>query len=65
MSIKLEEQDLSKLSPMMQHYLRTKEEYPGCILFYRLGDFYEMFFAAAEIISSELELTLTGKSCGL
>ena len=65
MSIKLEEQDLSKLSPMMQHYLQTKREYPGCILFYRLGDFYEMFFEDAEIVSKELELTLTGKSCGL
>ncbi|MBQ9029001.1 MAG: DNA mismatch repair protein MutS [Lachnospiraceae bacterium] len=50
---------------MMQHYLKTKEEYPGCILFYRLGDFYEMFFEDAEIVSRELELTLTGKSCGL
>ena len=50
MSIKLEEQDLSKLSPMMQHYLQTKKEYPGCILFYRLGDFYEMFFEDAEIV---------------
>ena len=65
MSIKLEKQDLSKLSPMMQHYLQTKKEYPGCILFYRLGDFYEMFFEDAEIASRELELTLTGKSCGL
>ena len=65
MSIKLEDQDLSKLSPMMQHYLQTKKEYPGCILFYRLGDFYEMFFEDAEIVSRELELTLTGKSCGL
>ena len=65
MSIKLEEQDFSKLSPMMQHYLQTKKEYPGCILFYRLGDFYEMFFEDAEIASRELELTLTGKSCGL
>ena len=65
MSINLEEQDLSKLSPMMQHYLQTKKEYPGCILFYRLGDFYEMFFEDAEIVSKELELTLTGKSCGL
>ena len=65
MSIKLEEQDFSKLSPMMQHYLQTKKEYPGCILFYRLGDFYEMFFEDAEIVSRELELTLTGKSCGL
>ena len=50
MSIKLEEQDLSKLSPMMQHYLQTKREYPGCILFYRLGDFYDMFFEDAEIV---------------
>ena len=65
MSIKLEDQDFSKLSPMMQHYLQTKKEYPGCILFYRLGDFYEMFFEDAEIVSKELELTLTGKSCGL
>ena len=65
MSVKLEDQDLSKLSPMMQHYLQTKKEYPGCILFYRLGDFYEMFFKDAEIASRELELTLTGKSCGL
>ena len=54
MGIKLEEQDLSKLSPMMQHYLQTKKEYPGCILFYRLGDFYEMFFEDAEIVSREL-----------
>ncbi len=50
---------------MMQHYLETKEKYPGCILFYRLGDFYEMFFEDAQLVSKELELTLTGKSCGL
>jgi DNA mismatch repair protein MutS len=50
---------------MMQHYLKTKEENPDCILFYRLGDFYEMFFDDAKIVSKELELTLTGKSCGL
>jgi DNA mismatch repair protein MutS len=50
---------------MMQHYLKTKEENPDCILFYRLGDFYEMFFEDAKIASKELELTLTGKSCGL
>ena len=56
---------MAELSPMMQHYLKTKEEYPGCILFYRLGDFYEMFFEDAKIVSKELELTLTGKSCGL
>lgn len=50
---------------MMQHYLKTKEENKDCILFYRLGDFYEMFFEDAKIASKELELTLTGKSCGL
>jgi len=50
---------------MMQKYLETKEEYKDCILFYRLGDFYEMFFEDAETCSKELELTLTGKSCGL
>ncbi|MCI8380203.1 MAG: DNA mismatch repair protein MutS [Lachnospiraceae bacterium] len=50
---------------MMQHYLQTKDQYPGCILFYRLGDFYEMFFEDALTVSRELEITLTGKSCGL
>lgn len=54
-----------EVTPMMQHYLKTKEENPDCILFYRLGDFYEMFFEDAKIASKELELTLTGKSCGL
>ena len=49
---------------MMQHYLKTKEEYKDCILFYRLGDFYEMFFDDALVVSKELELTLTGKDCG-
>ncbi len=53
------------LSPMMKHYLEMKEKYPDAILFYRLGDFYEMFFEDAEIVSRELELTLTGKDCGL
>lgn len=53
------------LSPMMQKYLETKEEYNDCILFYRLGDFYEMFFDDAITASKELELTLTGKNCGL
>ena len=53
------------LSPMMAKYLETKEEYNDCILFYRLGDFYEMFFDDAILVSRELELTLTGKSCGL
>ena len=50
---------------MMQQYMKTKEEYKDCILFYRLGDFYEMFFDDAKIASKELELTLTGKNCGL
>ncbi len=53
------------ISPMMQHYLKTKQEYPDTILFYRLGDFYEMFFDDAKTVSRELELTLTGKDCGL
>ncbi len=54
-----------RLSPMMEHYLKTKEEYKDCILFYRLGDFYEMFFDDALLVSKELELTLTGKDCGM
>ena len=49
----------------MQHYVATKKEYPDCILFYRLGDFYEMFFEDAVTVSKELELTLTGKDCGM
>ena len=53
-----------QFSPMMQHYLDTKEKYKDCILFYRLGDFYEMFFDDAINVSQELELTLTGKECG-
>ncbi len=53
------------LTPMMQMYLDTKEKYNDCILFYRLGDFYEMFFEDAKTCSKELELTLTGKDCGL
>ena len=55
---------MAGFSPMMQHYLQTKEEYKDCILFYRLGDFYEMFFDDAKTVSKELELTLTGKDCG-
>ncbi len=54
-----------QLTPMMQKYIETKKEYADCILFYRLGDFYEMFFEDAKCVSKELELTLTGKSCGL
>ena len=52
-------------SPMMQNYLATKEQYKDCILFYRLGDFYEMFFDDAIVASRELEITLTGKACGM
>lgn len=57
--------NIEELTPMMQQYMKTKEEYKDCILFYRLGDFYEMFFQDAVTVSKELELTLTGKSCGL
>lgn len=60
-----EEVKVEDLTPMMQKYMETKEEYPDCILFYRLGDFYEMFFDDALTVSRELEITLTGKSCGL
>ena len=56
---------MAQLSPMMTHYLETKKQYPDCILFYRLGDFYEMFFEDANTVSRELEITLTGKDCGL
>lgn len=56
---------MSALTPMMQQYVDTKKQYSDCILFYRLGDFYEMFFEDAKIASKELEITLTGKSCGL
>ena len=53
------------LSPMMTHYVETKKQNPDCILFYRLGDFYEMFFEDAKVVAKELEITLTGKECGL
>lgn len=53
------------LTPMMVEYMKTKEQYSDCILFYRLGDFYEMFFEDAITVSRELELVLTGKNCGL
>lgn len=56
---------MAELTPMMQKYLETKNQYPDCILFYRLGDFYEMFFEDALTASRELEITLTGKNCGL
>ena len=53
-----------KLSPMMEQYMNIKKNYEDCILFFRLGDFYEMFFDDAKLASKELELTLTGKNCG-
>lgn len=55
---------MAEFSPMMQRYLETKEQYKDCILFYRLGDFYEMFFDDAILAARELEITLTGKDCG-
>ena len=57
--------NLENLTPMMQQYMNTKKEYKDCILFYRLGDFYEMFFDDAIVASKALEITLTGKACGL
>lgn len=57
--------DRSKISPMMQQYFEVKGKYPDCILFFRVGDFYEMFFDDAITASKALELTLTGKECGL
>ena len=56
---------IEDLTPMMQQYMETKKQYQDCILFYRLGDFYEMFFDDALTASKELEITLTGKACGL
>ncbi len=56
---------MAGLSPMMAHYMETKKQYPDCILFYRLGDFYEMFFEDALTASKVLDITLTGKECGL
>ena len=56
---------MAEMTPMMQQYLKTKEEYKDCILFYRLGDFYEMFFEDALTASKDLEITLTGNNCGL
>lgn len=56
---------MAGLTPMMQQYMEVKSKYKDCILFYRLGDFYEMFFDDALTASRELELTLTGRDCGL
>ena len=57
--------DRNKLSPMMQQYMEIKDSYEDCIIFFRLGDFYEMFFDDAILVSRLLELTLTGKQAGL
>ena len=57
--------DRNKLTPMMKQYFEVKDRYPDCILFFRLGDFYEMFFEDAIVASKTLEIALTGKSCGL
>ena len=57
--------DRSKLSPMMLQYMEIKDRYPNTLIFFRLGDFYELFFEDAEVCSRELELTLTGKNAGL
>ena len=64
-SMKRSEVDRTKISPMMKQYLEIKEKYEDTIIFFRLGDFYEMFFEDAMTASHELELTLTGKNCGL
>ena len=55
---------MAEMTPMMRQYLEVKSQHPQCLLFFRLGDFYEMFFDDAKIASQELELVLTGKDCG-
>ena len=55
---------MAALTPMMAQYMQVKNQYKDCILFYRLGDFYEMFFDDALTASRELEITLTGRDCG-
>ncbi|MBP0974098.1 MAG: DNA mismatch repair protein MutS, partial [Oscillospiraceae bacterium] len=65
MALELKDIQREQLSPMMQQYYDTKQKYAHCVLFYRLGDFYEMFFDDAIRVSRELELTLTGRDCGL
>jgi len=64
-SMKMCDVDIRRVSPMMKHYISVKSEYPDVIIFYRLGDFYEVFFDDAIITSRELELTLTGRNAGL
>ena len=63
--MKLAQVDLNKISPMMKQYVEVKKQYPNHIVFFRLGDFYEMFFDDAIVVSHELQLTLTGRDCGL
>ena len=63
--MKREEVNIDELSPMMREYMKTKDKYSDVLLFYRLGDFYELFFEDAITASHELELTLTGKNAGL
>ena len=63
--MKMSDVNYSELSPMMQQYYDIKKDYSDVLLFYRLGDFYELFFEDAEVASRELELTLTGKNAGL
>ena len=63
--MKMQDVDLNRVSPMMRHYISVKSEHPDVIIFYRLGDFYEVFFEDAIITSRELELTLTGRAAGL
>lgn len=65
MAMTINEERMAKVTPMMRQYLETKQKCGDCLLFFRLGDFYEMFFEDAEIVSRELELVLTGKDCGL
>lgn len=62
---KSEENNVAELTPMMKQYMETKNQYKDCIIFYRLGDFYEMFFEDALVASKELEITLTGRDCGM
>lgn len=64
MTLQRSELDMDKLTPMMRQYLEQKEQWPDCILFFRLGDFYEMFFDDAETASRVLDLALTGRDCG-
>ena len=63
--MKISDVDKEKLAPMMRHYVELKENYEDVLLFYRLGDFYELFFTDAEIASHELGLTLTGRNAGI